>query len=255
MGRDRSPLWHHANMETRDLLHALDRDSAAFVEACEVAGLTIPIAACPGWTVADLLWHLTEVHHFWRTIVADQRQTWEGYEQPHRPVAEGLPAMFRHGRDALLETLRTVEPDTAVWTWSGDHRAGWVIRRMAQETALHGWDATEAAGMVNPLDPQLASDGIDEFLASFIAEPATDAQPVGGSVHIHCGDVPGEWTIREDPNGGFDVTPEHAKGDCAIRGTASDILLALWRRLPLSVCDVVGDADVAARFVAHSSLQ
>jgi hypothetical protein len=31
--------------------------------------------------------------------------------------------------------------------------------------------------------------------------------------------------------------------------------LALWRRQPLSVCDVVGDADVAARFVAHSNLE
>jgi hypothetical protein len=48
---------------------------------------------------------------------------------------------------------------------------------------------------------------------------------------------------------------EHSKGDCAIRGPASDILLALWRRQPLSNCDVVGDADVAARFVAHTNLE
>jgi len=41
-------------------------------------------------------------------------------------------------------------------------------------------------------------------------------------------------------------------GDCAIRGTANDILLALWRRLPLSELDVVGDRDVAERFIAHT---
>ncbi|MEI8241095.1 MAG: maleylpyruvate isomerase family mycothiol-dependent enzyme, partial [Actinomycetota bacterium] len=72
-------------------------------------------------------------------------------------------------------------------------------------------------------------------------------------VHIHCTDVAGEWTIRES-DGGFVVTREHAKGDTAIRGAASDILLALWRRTPLSSVEVIGDADVAARFVAASAL-
>lgn len=72
-------------------------------------------------------------------------------------------------------------------------------------------------------------------------------------MHIHCTDVAGEWTIRETADG-FDVTREHAKGDCAIRGAAHDILLALWRRTPLTNCDVVGDVAVAERFVAASAL-
>ena len=59
-------------------------------------------------------------------------------------------------------------------------------------------------------------------------------------------------SVRSDD--GFAVAREHSKGDCAIRGPASDILLALWRRVPLSTCDVVGDADVAARFIAHTNL-
>ena len=53
---------------------------------------------------------------------------------------------------------------------------------------------------------------------------------------------------------GFDVTREHAKGDCALRGAASDLLLVLWRRRPMSTIDVVGDADVAARFLAWPAL-
>ena len=240
-------------METNDFIAALERDSAAFVDACEIAGLTTPVASCPGWTVADLLWHLSEVHHFWGTIVAERRDDWQGYEQPPRPVAEGLAETYRHGREALLTALAAIDPSTPVWTWADDHTAGFVIRRMAQETAVHLWDATEAAGMVNPLEPLLASDGIDEFLTHFLADVAEGAEPVAGSVHLHCGDVPGEWTVRETDDG-FAVAREHSKGDCAIRGAASDILLALWRRLPLSRCDVVGDAEVAARFIAHSSL-
>jgi hypothetical protein len=92
-----------------------------------------------------------------------------------------------------------------------------------------------------PIDPALASDGIDELPSCFLSA-AADAQPVGGSVHIHCDDVAGEWTLR--PAGdGFDVTSEHATGDCALRGTASDLLLVLWRRRPMSTIDGVGEAD------------
>jgi uncharacterized protein (TIGR03083 family) len=240
-------------MEINELLLALERDSAAFVDACEVAGLTATVPACPGWTVADLLYHLTEVHDFWQSMVADQRSSWEGYEQPPRPVDEGLAAMYRRGRSDLLKTLSEADPAMSVWTWSDDKTAGFVIRRMAQETAVHLWDATQAADMINPIEPALAGDGIDEFLTHFTGDVAEGAAPVAGSVHLHCGDVAGEWTVREADDG-FAVAREHSKADCAIRGTASDILLALWRRVPLSACDVVGDADVAVRFIAHTNL-
>ena len=43
-------------METNEFIVALDRDSAAFVDACAVAGLAAPVPSCPGWNVADLLW-------------------------------------------------------------------------------------------------------------------------------------------------------------------------------------------------------
>ena len=241
-------------METDEFIAELDRDSAAFVDACEVAGLTSSVASCPGWTVADLLWHLTEVHDFWRTVVAEQLSDPSGYTQPPRPVDELLAEMYRGGHEELMTTLAGADPSTPVWTWTDDHTAGFVIRRMAHETAVHLWDATEAAEMVNPLDATLASDGIDEFLTYFLGDATKSAAPVGGSVHLHCSDVPGEWTVREQ-DGGFSVAREHSKGDCAIRGTASDILLALWRRVPLSQCDVVGDADVAAHFIAFNTLE
>ena len=240
-------------METTEFIAALDRDSAAFVDACAVAGLTARVPSCPGWSVADLLWHLTEVHDFWRTVVAERLTGWESYQQPTRPVDEGIADMYRRGRVELVDTLRETDPATPMWTWSSDRTAGFVIRRMTHETAVHLWDAADAAGMTNPIDPTLASDGIDEFLAYFMSDVAEDAEPVGGSVHLHCGDVAGEWTVREG-DAGLEVAREHSTGDCAIRGTASSILLALWRRQPLSSCDVVGDAEVAARFVARPRL-
>lgn len=242
-------------MESTDFLAATARDGEAFAEACEAAGLDAPVSSCPGWSVADLLWHLAEVHYFWRLIVAERRDTWEGYVEPTRPADDELLSFYRSGLAETLSVLRAVDPAQANWTWSDDHTAGFVIRRMAHETAVHCCDAQLAAGLPAAVEAHLASDGIDEFLHHFVGGPA-GAPPVGGSVHLHCTDVEGEWTLR--PKDGddepFTVTREHAKGDCALRGSANDLLMALWRRAPLSTVDVVGDAAVAARFIALSPL-
>lgn len=238
-------------MDKPEYLAALRRDGDAFVAATEAAGPGAPVPTCPGWTVADLTWHLAEVLHFWAGIVGEQRDTWEGYVEPERPAADGaLTAFYRDRLEHTLTVLAAADPAQPNWTWASDHTAGFVIRRMAQETAVHLADAQLAAGQPAAIDAALASDGIDEFLEHFLN--ATNGA-VGGSVHLHCTDVAGEWTVREE-EGGFAVTREHAKGDCALRGAASDILLALWRRAPLSACDVVGDSAVAARFVAASRL-
>lgn len=241
-------------MEPSDFLAALARDGDAFVDACEAAGPGAPVVSCPGWSVADLLWHLAEVHHFWRTIVGDQRDTWEGYVQPTRPADADLASFYRAGLADLLVVLSAVDPLQPNWTWSNDHSAGFVVRRMAQETAVHNWDAQRAAGRETSIDAVLASDGIDEFLTHMLGDGTPDAPSVGGSVHVHCTDVAGEWTLQPAPDGGFVVAREHAKGDAAIRGGAGDILLVLWRRRDLATVDVIGDAAVAARFIAHTSL-
>jgi uncharacterized protein (TIGR03083 family) len=222
----------------------------AFLAACEAAGWSAVVPACPGWSVADLLYHMYEVQYGWNRVTTERRSGFEGLNWPARPTDERLVPLLRGEHAGYSAMLAAFPAETSIWTWTGQHDFAWLIRRMAQETAVHRADADQARGVVPVIDAALASDGIDEFLAYFLN---TRNGAVNGSVHIHCTDVAGEWTIRETADG-FDVTREHAKGDCAIRGAASDILLALWRRIPLESCDVVGDAEVSARFVAASSL-
>lgn len=241
-------------MDEFDLLVAVEQDAALFAAACEAAGLDTPVPPCPGWDVADLLWHLTEVHWFWGTIVAERRTTPKGLAGLERPAHDQLLNVYYDRLGELVDALRSTDAQTPVWSWSGgDKNVAWVIRRMAHETAVHRWDAEVATDTPAPIDPLLASDGIDEFLANFLPWTTDGAAPVGGSVHIHCTDTPGEWTVVEGGEG-FTVTREHAKGDCALRGEASDLLLALWHRLPLSAVEVMGDTGVAERFVAHTRL-
>ena len=63
----------------------------------------------------------------------------------------------------------------------------------------------------------------------------------GMSVHLHCTDTEGEWLIVRDGDD-LVVTREHAKGDVAARGTASDVLRFLWGRGGADQLEVFGDA-------------
>lgn len=251
-------------LQPDEYIDAIRRDGVAFASSVRAAGLAAPVASCPGWVAADLLWHLTEVHYFWGAIVSQRALNGAEVVELARPHDDTeLAGLYETHFERLLHALASADPGTEVWTWAEQHDVAFVLRRMAQETAMHRWDADAAAGRPGPIDASLASDGIDEFLTHFIDDVARIAQPVAGSVHIHCTDISGEWTIRESiiaddefPGlpGGFEVTREHAKGDCALRGPASDLLLALWRRAPMDAVNVVGDAAVAKRFLASTNL-
>ena len=57
-----------------------------------------------------------------------------------------------------------------------------------------------------------------------------------------------EWPISVS-DGAAVVSKGHAKGDVAVRGSAPDLLLVLWRRRPLTAVDLVGDTAVFDRLV------
>ncbi|HEV7888142.1 MAG TPA: hypothetical protein VGO92_11335, partial [Acidimicrobiales bacterium] len=61
--------------------------------------------------------------------------------------------------------------------------------------------------------------------------------------HLHATDVPGEWLVSFE-GGVVDVQRGHAKGDAALRGTASDLFLFLWGRAGPDALEVFGDPAV-----------
>src|SRR4051794_18336577 len=214
-------------------LDAIRTEGGRFWDTIDAASdLEARVPSCPEWSVGGLAGHLVGVHTFWTKIV--------------EPEAGGddLP-----GRDALqrmVDVLGSADPQRFVWTWSAQQDVAFVIRHQVQETAVHRWDAQTATGIdVEPIAADLAADAIDEFLT--LARPAVtkDSPPLPGSVHLHCTDVDGEWFVHPDGR----VEPIHAKGDVALRGAASDLLLALYSRVPLDDLDVIGDRGVAETFL------
>lgn len=239
---------------TADHLDAVEAQGHSFALSAQGA-FRRPVASCEPWTVADLVWHLGEVHYFWNEIVRTGAASPTSVPRITRPDDNELMEWYVGNLRALMSTLRGADPSASCWSWAGMVDIAWVIRRMAHETAVHAWDAASAGGGMSHIEPALASDGIDEFLEWFLPNHRETALPIGGSVHIHCTDTHGEWLIMPDDAMGLHMTREHAKGSCALRGTASDVFLMLWRRLPITRAELIGDSSVATKFVERTNLE
>jgi len=238
---------------TVEYLAILRREGDAFADSITTA-MSTSIASCEPWVGTDLLWHMIEVHYSWTFIVKSHLMDPDDYVPRSKPADKDLLTEYRTGLDELMRVMSSNDPVRSCWTWAGIQNVAWVIRRMAHETAVHAWDAHRAAGITAEIDASLASDGIDEFVHVMVMSNMRDEEgPLTGSVHIHCTDVDGEWLIVPTDTSDVVVTREHSKGDCAIRGSASSLLLGLWRRIPMSSLEVIGSADVAAQFLNRTA--
>ena len=242
-------------MESTEYLDVIRTESAALVAAAESAGSDAPVPSCPDWTVADLLGHIGTVQR-WAAGIVERRATEPDFRgDGDRPADPGARADWvRAGSAGLVEVLAATPPDTELWTFAGPGAARFWFRRQAQEVALHRVDAELAAGTSSPIEAELARDGIDEFLDVMVTGRLRERfVGTGETVHLHCTDGEGEWLVRLTPEGP-EVERAHAKGDVAVRGTASDLLLVLRSRTGRDTVDVFGDAGVLDHFLDLSRL-
>jgi uncharacterized protein (TIGR03083 family) len=152
-----------------------------------------------------------------------------------------------------VESLASVNEDLPAWNWSVQpHRAIFWHRRMAHETAVHRWDAQVSVGLPEPVNTALAVDGIDEVLDSFLpAGRRKGPTDLKGVVRLEARDAENHWAVRIrgegisllDIDSWFDAEP-HAQA--AAMGSASDLLLALWGRIPLNVLTIQGDPQLVS---------
>lgn len=235
-----------------DMLDAIARHSDGFAAAAE-GRLHAAVEHCPGWNVADLVWHLTEVQWFWATIVegrlgAPPAET----TRPARSGEDSLLDAFGTGARRLVDVLGAASPSEHVWTWApAQQDVAFVTRHQVQEAAVHHWDARHAAGGGCAIEPDVAADAVDEFLTFSVSSDADPADPprapLEGSFVLRCTDLDAAWTVTD---GGAPGTVASARGATPghpeIAASASDLLLWLYDRVLLEPGDV--PTHLLARF-------
>jgi len=234
-----------------EYLAAIRSEVDAMAEVARTAPLDTNVPSCPKWTIADLVEHTSRAHRWATANLAQAPADGPIMDQQQRPEDEAVADWLEAGSGAFLDKLSSVEPSQPCWTWTDDHTAGFWARRMAHETAVHLWDAQNAAGAPQPVPPAMAVDGIDEIfeLIPFFNRFSNNTEPWGHgeTIHFHATDEAGEWLVQLNPDG-ITVTKEHAKGDAAARGPASDLLLVMFGRKEPSTLELFGDTSLLDRW-------
>jgi uncharacterized protein (TIGR03083 family) len=253
---------------TIDYLSHLREDSARFAAVLRDAPPDGQVPSCPDWDSDDLLWHLAEVQWFWGAIVREGVSDPETLDHPERPADRaGLLAFFDEATTALQSALRDTDPAERRWTWSQDQTAGFIRRRQAHEALIHRVDAELTADVQRaPMDPGLATDGVDEALRVMFAGcppwGRIDPEP-GSTLRVRTTDTGSSWLVTlatfsgTDPEGRtYHGEPDIVVADedngeeaaATIEGAAADLDCWLWGRPTVGALLRTGEESVHQRF-------
>jgi uncharacterized protein (TIGR03083 family) len=221
-----------------------------FAALVEDADMRVPIPTCPGWTLADLVEHVGTINR-WATYMVDnlsvERATREDMDFDTPTDPSELAAWLAAGAGPLEEIFAAAEPDAQMWAWGLDRSVRFWPRRMLHETGVHRVDAAMALGVATSVDGAVAADGIDEVLdnvacASYFAPRVDELRGDGQVLRLDATDRDDRWRITLLPDR---YRWEHAGGDgnVTVRGTASDLLLALYGRVSPGDEHLVVDGD------------
>jgi uncharacterized protein (TIGR03083 family) len=262
-------------LTTEQCLAAIERHSAGLAEAAR-GNLSAPVKHCPGWSVADLVWHVTGVQWFWARIAEDLPQEMpqhllEEANRPPRPETDDdLLAGFEATTRDLVGVLGRTDQSAGCWTWAPRKDVAFITRHQVQEAVVHHWDAAHATTRPIHIDPDVAIDAVEEFLSVSVSSDADPADPprpaMEGAIWV-CAcvgdsrDCP-TWLITDGTTPGtvsWQRLPEGTEpGDVVggvpmVGGHADPVDVLLWlygRQRHLFVDEGVGDTSVLDRFRA-----
>jgi uncharacterized protein (TIGR03083 family) len=243
------------------LLAGLETATATLAELVRQTDQGLRIPACPEWTLRQLATHVGRAHRWAAEIVATRSNEFIEFRSVpdgRSPAgADGQAGWLTAGADRLIDAVRAAG-DELVWAFTTLCPASFWARRIAHETLVHLADVQLAVGDVIDIPADLAADAIDEWLtvmsplndggndlASILAAGATMRLQVTGPR------AAAEWLVTHATDG-VRVSPGPGSGDVTLAGPATDVLLVLMRRVPVTTPSVVvsGDASLLDRWLA-----
>ncbi|WP_406738434.1 maleylpyruvate isomerase family mycothiol-dependent enzyme [Streptomyces sp. NBC_00853] len=249
-------------LEYPALLRLIDERSTAFRAAVASApSLDVQVPTCPEWTLFDLAQHIGEGRRDWAVTVA-------AGPAPAKSVAEGAPtaprereallAWLAESTEQLVDALRKAGPDRGCWSWwetlYSPHTSGAVARHQLQQLAVHTYDAQITLGDPQPLPEEVALDGVEEFLSTCVA--TTSAWPHKPAVLDFHASEGRSWRLSLSADGARvarlegpgttpatagDQDPDAAVAFFSARGTANELVLSLYDRIPIDSLELDGD--------------
>ncbi len=226
------------------MIDTIAAESGSLASVVGESDLAARVPSCPEWSVRDLAHHIGVVQWYWgenvRAKDADRRS---GGELTSLPEDADLVPWLGWCTYSLLTALRAAGPDSPCWAWwPSPHTSGAVGRHQAQEAAVHRWDAEGVRGASRPLPAVLAADGVPEFVEIMIG---ADISALPGSVTLTATDTGASWQAAGTGTG------TGASGRVSeLRATASDLVLMLYRRLPVPDAAVNGDPMLVAALLS-----
>lgn len=230
-------------LSTFDCIAAITLHSAGFAESAR-GNLHAPVEHCPGWSVADLVWHLTDVHWSWATIAEERLEApIEQSRHPARAADDQLVDAFVAGATRLVNVLRHADQSASCWTWAPQQQdVAFITRHQVQEAAVHHWDVVHAVGETLAIEPMIAADSVSEFLTFSVstdADPVEPARPpLEGRFALQATDTADQWTLAGGTAPGSVRVEAGAATEPTIAATASDLLLWLYGRQELDTSAV-----------------
>ncbi|MEU6369338.1 maleylpyruvate isomerase family mycothiol-dependent enzyme [Streptomyces sp. NPDC046931] len=256
----------HASVSTPvDHRSAVAAETARFVAAVKGADPATAVPSCPGWTLADLIRHTGSVQRWFsvllRARIQEPPRTREvDLRLPERE--DGYPDWLAESASVAADAFAATDPDLPMWAWGADQYARFWARRMLFETLLHRVDAELALGLRPAIDRPAAVDGIDEFLvnlpfATFFAPKVANLRGPDKTIRFRTTDGDDTWLVRLRPDGfGLDTAhPTADTADATVQGTAADLLLLVYGRLPYGAKALAheGDEQLLAHWFANSA--
>ena len=145
-----------------DYLDTIGEEADRLVDAA-ARGLGVAVPTCPGWRVGDLVGHLSGL--FLRFAAGLSSEPSDARTRPRCPRGTATSWWISRPprRSCSCGRLARRGLDAPFTSPSGRELTGaWLARRMALETAVHRVDVELARGRANPVERELAVDGIDE---------------------------------------------------------------------------------------------
>ena len=243
------------------------REAARFAHVLRDVPDAAVVPSCPGWTAADLLWHLTEVHLFWGAVVGSGATTDEQVEaiehaKPVRPADRTAALALRsRATEGLLSALRSTFPDAPAWSWfESDQTVGFTLRMQTHEATIHRVDAELTAGLpVSTIADDIAVAGLDHVIdvmwawvpggVEAIPVGVVEFRPAGAEPRLvelyrWTGDAWGERYVNQIAARRADADARPARA--VVAGEPGQLDLLVWGR-PADV-DRSGDVELLADF-------